>query len=267
MPTASSRRAEQHAAEEELRAGRAGVLGPVADPDVGDLASRPSRCAPGRRGPRRDTSRDAARSRTAAGPTPASPVQPRCTTRSWNSRVCGGRFVRSRRPGRRVGERDGDIQADRRVDLRLRADAGRQVEALHQRRLELPGQAVVADADRLLQDALDVLAPARLVDRRQPGMLLGRELLDVLLRARTSRARSACRARLKCWSSAEMSPALASPSPPAPATTSARPSNTTLPIRSPCPIARPLRPMSVEPSGPALYCAGNSRGTAFRAVG
>ena len=36
MPTARLRRAHQNAAEEELRAGRPGVLGAVADPDVGN---------------------------------------------------------------------------------------------------------------------------------------------------------------------------------------------------------------------------------------
>ena len=36
MPTASCGRAQQDAAKEELRAGRPGVLRPVADPDVGN---------------------------------------------------------------------------------------------------------------------------------------------------------------------------------------------------------------------------------------
>ena len=86
------------------------------------------------------------------------------------------------RPGRRIGESDRDVEPDRRIDLRLGPDARRQIEALNERSLKLPGQPVVADLDRLLQDPLDVRPSTGLINRRQAGMLFGRELLDVLSR-------------------------------------------------------------------------------------
>ena len=192
MPTASRVGLSSDAAEEELRAGRAGVLGAVADPDIGDPPVAHDRvaqvaAAPDEIGFGMGLGRELRQSD--AGLAGAAEVHDQELKLAGSRRSLGAVV----RPVRRVGERDRDVQADRRVDLRLGPDAGRQVEALHERRLELPGQAVVADPDRVLQDPFDVLPLARLVDRRQPGMLLGRELLDVLLAARTSRER--CRAR------------------------------------------------------------------------
>src|SRR5262249_35048424 len=86
------------------------------------------------------------------------------------------------RPGRGIGERDRHVQADRRIHLSPRTDAGGQVETLHERGLKLPREAVVANLDRLLEDPLDVLAPTGFVDCRQTRMFGRRELLDVLAR-------------------------------------------------------------------------------------
>ena len=82
-------------------------------------------------------------------------------------------------PGVGIRKRHGDVQADRRIHLRFDSDTGCQIEALNERRLKLPRQAILADLDGMLQDALQIGPFPGLVNCREAGMFVGGEFLDV----------------------------------------------------------------------------------------
>jgi len=62
-------------------------------------------------------------------------------------------------PGRRIGERDDEVQPDRVIDLPL-ADPFHGLIVLHQPEMELPGKRIIVEADGPLEDAPHVFATA-----------------------------------------------------------------------------------------------------------
>ena len=174
-------RTEKHAAEIQLRAGRSGVLGAIADPHIGDAPVSHDRIP----------QVTAAPDEVGFGVGLAGKLGQADACLAGAAQVDHEELKRARLlralaavggPGGRVGKSDGDVEPDGRIDLRFGPHAGRQVKALHQRRLKFPGEFVVGDADRGLQNPLHVHSGPRLVDRGEPRVLFRRELFDVLLR-------------------------------------------------------------------------------------
>src|SRR5205823_3982694 len=121
-----------HAAEVELRAGRAGVAGAVADPDVGDAPVAHGRVPEVAPPPHQvilgvglgRVLRQADAPLAGAAEVDDEELEPP------GVRGPAGAFPG---PPGRVGEGDGDVEADGRVRLGAGGDAGQDAETLHER--------------------------------------------------------------------------------------------------------------------------------------